>query len=102
MMEVIEQATTSELRFDNEDILDKSVSLWADAAVSRAVVRGVDDPDGCIATTIGIEGAWGFGGSEEEALDELRSVLIGWVCLKLHDGDDDIPSMGNVHLVVPV
>ena len=64
------------------------------------MVRPIDDPAGHVATVAGIEGAWGFGDTEEGALDELRSVLLGWASLKLEDGDDDIPSMEGVHLVV--
>lgn len=80
--------------------LDRLVASWAEIAVSHAMVRSIDDPSGHIATVAGVEGAWGFGDSEEGALDELRSVLIGWACLKLEDGDDDIPSMEGVHLAI--
>jgi len=80
--------------------LDRLVASWGEIAVSHAMVRSIDDPSGYIATVAGVEGAWGFGDSEESALDELRSVLIGWACLKLEDGDDDIPSMEGVHLAI--
>lgn len=80
--------------------LDRLVATWAEVAVSHAMVRSIDDPSGHIATVAGVKGAWGLGDSEEAALDELRSVLIGWACLKLEDGDDDIPSMEGVHLVI--
>ena len=80
--------------------LDRLLASWAEIAVSHAMVRCIDDPAGHIATVAGIEGAWGLGDTEEGALDELRSVLIGWAYLKLEDGDDDIPSMEGVHLVV--
>lgn len=79
---------------------DRLVASWAEIAVSHAAVRGLDDLSGHVATVVGIQGAWGVGDSEEEALDELRSVLIGWACLKLEDRDDDIPSMEGIHLVV--
>ena len=81
-------------------VLEKLVAQWADAAVSHAKVHSIDDPSGLVATVAGVKGAWGFGGSPEEALDELRSVLIGWASLKIEDGDDDIPSMEGVHLVI--
>lgn len=80
--------------------LDRLIARWAEIAVSHAMVRPIDDPAGHVATVAGIEGAWGFGDTEEGALDELRSVLLGWASLKLEDGDDDIPSMEGVHLVV--
>ena len=81
-------------------VLEKLLAQWADAAVSHAVVRSIDDPVGLVAAVVGIDGAWGFGSSPVEALDDLRSVLIDWAGLKLADGDDDIPSMEGVHLAV--
>ena len=75
------------------------VERWAKVAVSHAVVRTINDPAGVVATVAGIDGAWGFGQSEDEALEDLRSVLVDWATLKLEDGDDDIPSMEGVHLV---
>ena len=80
--------------------LEKLIELWAAAAVTHARIRNIDDPSGLVATVVGIDGAWGFGSSSEEALDDLRSVLIDWAQLKLEDGDDDIPSMEGLHLVV--
>ena len=76
------------------------VGLWAKIAVTHAIVRSVDDPAGLMATVAGVDGAWGFGASEAEALADLESALIGWASLKLEDGDDDIPSMEEAHLVV--
>ena len=75
------------------------VERWAKVAVSHAIVRAISDPSGFIATVTGIDGAWGFGQSEDEALEDLRSVLVDWASLKLQDGDDDIPSMEGVYLV---
>ena len=80
--------------------LMRLVGLWAEVAVAHARVRAIRDPAGFVATVAGIEGAWGFGDSSEEALEELESVLIDWASLKLEDGDDDIPSMEGVHLVI--
>ena len=80
--------------------LMRLVGLWAEVAVAHAIVRAIRDPAGFVATVAGIEGAWGFGDSSEEALEELESVLIDWASLKLEDGDDDIPSMEGVHLVI--
>lgn len=62
----------------------------------------MNDPEGLVATVAGIDGAWGFGNSNssEEALEDLQSVLIDWATLKLEDGDEDIPSMEGLHLVV--
>lgn len=82
-----------------EDATQKLIEQWAEIAVSHATVRGINDPAGVVARVVGVKGALGFGHSEKEALDELKSVLIDWVTLKLDDGDDDIPSMEGVHLV---
>ena len=77
----------------DEAACEGSVERWAEATASHAMVRTIDDPIGLIAAVAGIDGAWGFGQSEDEALDDLRSVLVDWASLKLEDGDDDIPSM---------
>ena len=84
---------------DEEAARERSIEHWAEVAVSQATVQVIHDPAGLIATVAGIEGAWGFGQSEDEALDDLRSVLVDWASLKLEDGDDDIPSMEGIHLV---
>ena len=94
------QPRESELVRDPGAALDRLIALWAEIAVSHAIVRSIDDPAGYVATVAGIEGAWGFGDSDGGALDELKSVLIGWASLKVEDGDDDIPSMEGVHLVL--
>jgi len=73
--------------------LERLIERWAVAATSQAKVRAINDPEGLVATVVGIDGAWGFGSSSEEALGDLQSVLIDWATLKLEDGDEDIPSM---------
>ena len=75
------------------DVRQKLLCKWADQAAAHATVKNSKDPAGVIATVSGIEGVWGFGGSPEEALHDLRSVLVDWAGLKLTDGDDDIPVM---------
>lgn len=64
------------------------------------MVRDIDDPVGVVASVAGINGPRGFGHSPEEALEELNSALIDWADDKLKNGDDDIPSMGGVQLVI--
>ena len=64
------------------------------------MVRDIDDPVGVVASVAGINGPRGFGHSPEEALEELNSALIDWADAKLKNGDDDIPSMGGVQLVI--
>ena len=101
-VKLVDPSQSSEAEADGSPgtALDRLIARWAEIAVSHAMVRPIDDPAGHVATVAGIEGAWGFGDTEEGALDELRSVLLGWASLKLEDGDDDIPSMEGVHLVV--
>ena len=98
----IESSASSDIKHPAEGgtLLEKLIDRWAEVAVSHSIVRTINDPAGLIATVAGIDGAWGFGQSEDEALDDLRSVLLDWASLKLEDGDDDIPSMEGVHLVV--
>lgn len=86
--------------YSYEDALQRLVEQWADIAVSHAIVREIEDPNGLIARVVGIKGSWGFGQSASEALAELRTALIDWASIKLEDGDDDIPSMEGVHLVI--
>lgn len=85
---------------EDDDILLRLIQRWAKAAIGHHVVRSISDPDGYVATVAGIDGAWGFGDSPEEARDDLESVLFEWASLKLEDGDDDIPNMEGVFLVV--
>ena len=82
------------------DALQRLVEQWADIALSHAIVREIEDPSGLIARVVGVKGSWGFGQSAGEALAELRTALIDWASIKLKDGDDDIPSMEGVHLVI--
>ena len=83
------------------DVFRDFVDLWAEIAVRHAHSRDVTDPDGVTATVAGIDGPRGFGTSNSEALDDLRSALTGWALRKLEEGDDDIPSMEGLHLGIP-
>lgn len=95
------QSLLSELEpYSYGDALQCLVERWASIAVSHAIVREIEDPNGLVARVVDIKGAWGFGQSEDEALAELRTALIDWANIKLEDGDDDIPSMEGVHLVL--
>ena len=76
------------------------INQWASMAVTQAEFEDMSSPDGVFATVVGLKGAWGFGDTKEDAKDELESVLIDWVTVKLMDDDKDIPPMGGIHLVV--
>ena len=83
-----------------EEALQRLIARWAEIALFHAMVRDVDDPAGVVASVAGIKGPRGFGHSPEEALEALNSALIDWADTKLKNGDDDIPSMGGVSLVI--
>ena len=78
---------------------EELVKRWIRIAIFHAVCRPIKDPVGFIASVAGVDGAWGFGESRDEALQELESVLTEWVALKLKNGDDDIPNMEHIDLV---
>ena len=82
------------------DVRHEFIVLWAEAAVRHAIVRPLEDTDEFVATVAGVRGAWGAGATADEALDELRSVLIDWATLKLDDGDRDIPDMEGIRLAL--
>ena len=81
-----------------ESALERLVEHWADVAVTHARVRSADE--GFVADVVGIDGAWGFGRNPKEAVNDLRQVLPDWANFKLEDGDDDIPSMEGLSLVL--
>jgi predicted RNase H-like HicB family nuclease len=76
------------------------VEAYADLACRHARVRQVD-PGVWFATVVGLEGAWGDGATEEEALQSLREAIIGWVAVKRRLGIGDIPLMEGIDLNPP-
>ena len=94
-MQPLDMTTTT-----HKDVTEDLVNQWAKIAVSHARTEFINDPVGVVATVAGLKGPWGFGHTPEEALNELESVLVDWVTMKLEDGDNDIPDMEGVHLVV--
>lgn len=69
-----------------------------EAALSRARMEPIGDPEGFFADVPEAWGAWGFGESPEEALTDLEAGLEGWVTLKVASGDDDIPVINAIRL----
>ncbi len=78
---------------------EQLVERWIRIAMFHAICHPTQDPVGYIASIAGVRGAWGFGETREDALEELESVLAEWVDLKLSSGDDDIPKMEHISLV---
>lgn len=77
---------------------EELISKWVQAAMAFAIVHFEDNDDVLIATVRGIQGPWGYGSSPNKAIDDLKSVLHGWIELKLEDGDDDIPIISGVNV----
>ena len=77
---------------------EEPVRQWIAAAISRAVIRDIQEDEGMEATVEGIQGALGYGYSHEEAMRSLESALFDWVAIKLSKSDKDIPQMGGIEL----
>jgi predicted RNase H-like HicB family nuclease len=76
------------------------VRAYAERAVLHAHVREVD-PAVWVATVAGLEGAYGNGGSSDEACDDLCQAVVGWVAVKRRLGLP-IPVLEGLDLNVPV
>jgi len=73
-----------------ESALAALVHEWADRAMTCAVAIMVDaDPPRWVAKIEGPVGALGFGDTEQESLEDLRSGLPGWAAMKLELGATD-------------
>ena len=83
-----------------ESAPDGLVEEWADRAMACAAATLVDaDPPRWVASIEGAVGALGYGDTEQESLEDLRSGLPGWAALKLKLEATDIPSAGGLSLV---
>lgn len=82
---------------DVEGLPLRLVQLYADVAVRHAIVREVE-PGAWLATVAGLDGAWGDGGTPNEARDELREAIVGWVAVKRRVGAADIPRLEGIDL----
>jgi predicted RNase H-like HicB family nuclease len=70
---------------------------YLNLALARRTLRQIEDHT-WIAEIPGFEGVWANGASAEDAGGTLYDVLSGWLALKMEDGDDDIPVLGNINL----
>lgn len=68
---------------------------FVDRAMAGADVEALDDGE-TYASIPQCPGVWATAGSPVEALDELRGVLVGWLLLKIGDGDTDIPVIDGI------
>ena len=83
---------------DREELEATLVDQWITAAMEHAYLRRLDY--GWYASIAGVDGAWGEGKKRKHALADLEVVLREWAAMKLADGDDDIPAMEGLTLVV--
>lgn len=51
-----------------------------------------------VATIPEFDGVWAAGLTENEAIQSLRGVLMGWLLLKMEDRDGDIPKINGINL----
>ncbi len=77
-------------------LYQKILSNWVDAAMRHHSAKEIA-PGEFVAAVAWIQGAIGYGASEEDAVDSLRYGLADWLHLKLVDGDDDIPVLGGLN-----
>ncbi len=75
------------------------VQSYADRACWHARVQEVD-PGVWYASVAGLDGAYGDGGSRDEACRELRAGIVGWVAVKRRLGQE-IPLLDGIDLNPP-
>jgi hypothetical protein len=80
------------------DVLDRIIDRWVELAMRHSRVRKLSGT--WVADVAGVDGAWIDGRTKKEAIGELPEVLREWVVMKLEDGDQDIPPMEGVKLVI--
>ncbi len=66
-------------------------------AFARRKLERLDD-NTWAATIPAFDGVWSDGSTIEEAESALRSVLEGWLLLKIEDNDGDIPEIDGINL----
>ncbi len=76
------------------------VKQYATVATRHATVREVDEGV-WVATVTGLDGAYGDGVSQNDALASLVEAIVGWVAVKRRVGATDIPPMEGLDLNPP-
>jgi predicted RNase H-like HicB family nuclease len=82
-----------------EDLPFGLVRAYAERAGLHAWEQEVD-PGVWVASVAGLEGAYGDGGSREEAQSDLRDAIVGWVAVRRRLGLH-IPVLEGLDLNVP-
>ncbi len=84
----VRYGTTTGLPRDQEGLIHE----WVDRAHPHTAVEQIDDPKGFVALCAPARGAIACGYSEQEAIDEMRSVLFGWAYFSVVFGQD-LPTL---------
>jgi predicted RNase H-like HicB family nuclease len=89
--------TQSSIDITYPGVPDALVREYAKAARERAAVKRYTQDGTYFASVPGCQGVWATGGTQEEALAEVESVVFDWTQLKLKDRDDDFTPFGNLN-----
>ncbi|MCY4067918.1 MAG: hypothetical protein OXE79_02255 [Acidimicrobiaceae bacterium] len=76
---------------------EQQIDDWADAAWHRTTVEQIEDPEGFVAECAEAPGALAFGRTEQQARDEMRTVLLDWAQLRVARGHGLPRISGTVH-----
>ena len=71
---------------------DQTISEWVAQAHPHATVEAISSPPGFVAECDVAPGALAIGRTEQQAREQMRSVLFGWASLVVEDGDD-LPAL---------
>jgi predicted RNase H-like HicB family nuclease len=72
------------------------ISSYIEAAMQMAQYEVLDDGT-WLGSIPGFEGVWGNGENEADCLDDLQSVLEGWILLGLHLRHS-LPVVGGIDI----
>ena len=67
---------------------DQIINEWVAQAHPHTTVEAINSPPGFVAECEMAPGALAIGRTEEEARQQMQSVLSGWASLVLEDGGD--------------
>ena len=66
----------------------QSISEWVAQTHERTAVEAIESPLGFVADCDAAPGALTFASTAEAAIEEMRSVLLGWASLRVERGHD--------------
>ena len=78
--------------------LKRFIDEWADRAHPHTTVESTRDPEGFVALCPPARGAIAFGYTEQEAVEEMRSVLFDWAHFSLDLGQE-LPTLPSLPVI---